>query len=86
MQAKVTDTDRDNDVRAFVHSRQTAFQIDASLQDILDRSPVSSVQFSSVQFSSARYGIYALGKAHMRSTVSLRSFPNAAFERVPMLV
>ena len=28
-----------------------------------------------VQFSSVQDGIYALGKAHMRSTPSLRSFP-----------
>ena len=45
-----------------------------------------SVQFSSVQFSSVQDGIYALGKASMRSTPSLRSFPNVAFETVPMLV
>ena len=31
-------------------------------------------------------GIYAFGKAHMRSTASLRSSPNVAFETVPMLV
>ena len=39
----------------------------------------SSVQFSSVQFSSVQDGIcYAPGKAHMRSTPSLGSFPNGA--------
>ena len=38
------------------------------------------------QFSSAQDGIYALGKAHMRFTPSLRSFPNDALETVPMLV
>ena len=38
----------------------------------------SSVQFSSVQDE--------LGKAHMRSVPSLGSFPNAAFETVPVLV
>ena len=36
----------------------------------------------SVQFSTVQDGIYALGKAHMRSTPSLRSFPNAAFDTV----
>ena len=36
--------------------------------------------------TSVRDGIYALGKAHMRSTPSLRSFPNVAFETVPMFV
>ena len=41
--------------------------------------PTSSVNFSSVQ-----NGIYALGKAHMHSIPSLRSFPNVAFETVPM--
>ena len=36
-----------------------------------------------VQFSSVQDGIYALGKAHIHS---LRSFPNVAFETVPMLI
>ena len=40
----------------------------------------------SVHFSSVQDGIYALGKAHMRPTPSLRSFPNGALETVPMLV
>ena len=39
-----------------------------------------------VLVSSVQDGIYALGKAHMRSTPSLRSFPNVAFETVPMFV
>ena len=39
-----------------------------------------------VQFSSVQDGFYALGKAHMRSTPSLRSFPNVALETVPVLV
>ena len=39
-----------------------------------------------VQFSSVQDGIYALGKAHMRSTPSLSSFPKVAFETVPMFV
>ena len=43
-------------------------------------------QFSSVQFSSVQDGIYALGKAQMRSTPSRRGFPHAAFETVPMFV
>ena len=37
-------------------------------------------------FSSVPDGIYALGKAHMHSTPSLRSFPNAAFETVAMFI
>ena len=41
-------------------------------------------QFCSVQFSLVQDGIYAFGKAHMRSTQSLRSFPTIAFEMVPM--
>ena len=41
--------------------------------------------YSTFQFSSVHDGIYALGKVHMRSTSSLRSFPNVAFETVPML-
>ena len=36
--------------------------------------------------SSVEDGIYALGKAHMRSTRSLGSFPNVAFETVAMFV
>ena len=40
----------------------------------------------SVQFSSVRDDFYALGKALMCSTPSLRSFPNVAFETVPMFV
>ena len=39
-----------------------------------------------VQFSSVQDGIYALGKAHMRSTSSLRSFPNVVFKTVPTFV
>ena len=41
---------------------------------------------SNAQFSSAQDGIYALRKAHMRSTTSLRSSPNVAFETGPMFV
>ena len=40
----------------------------------------------SIQFNSVQNGIYALGKAHIRSTPSLRSLPNVAFEAVPMFV
>ena len=32
------------------------------------------------QFSSVQDGIYVLGKAHICSSLSLRSFPNVAFE------
>ena len=39
-----------------------------------------------VQFSSVQDGIYALAKAHMRSTSSLRRFPNVVFETIPMFV
>ena len=38
------------------------------------------------QDSSVQDGICALRKAHMRSTPSLRSFPNVALETVPILV
>ena len=41
---------------------------------------------STVQLNSVQDGIYALGKAHMRSTPSLGSFsPNFAFETVPVI-
>ena len=41
---------------------------------------------TSLSLSSVQYGTYALGKSHMRSTPSLTSFPNVAFETVPMFV
>ena len=34
---------------------------------------------STGQFSSVQGGIYALGKAHVSPTPSLKSFPNASF-------
>ena len=40
----------------------------------------------SLQFSPVQDGIYALGIAHMRSTPYLESFPNVAFETVPLFV
>ena len=36
--------------------------------------------------SSIQDGICAVGKAHTRSTQSLRSVPNVAFETVPVFV
>ena len=36
-----------------------------------------------IQFSSVEADICAFGKAHLRSTPSLRGFPNVAFEMVP---
>ena len=48
--------------------------------NVLDRTSAEAapVGCQSVQFSSIQCGIYALGKAHTRSTPSLRSFPNVA--------
>ena len=43
-------------------------------------------QQTAVHFSSVQDGIYAFGKALMRSTPSLGSFHNVAFETVPMFV
>ena len=43
-----------------------------------------SQQRWSVQFSSVHDGIYALGEARVRSSSSVRHFPNVAFETVPM--
>ena len=43
-------------------------------------------KYNSVQFSSVQDCRYALEKAHMRATPSLRRFPNIAFETVPMFV
>ena len=42
----------------------------------------STVRWLPFQFSSVQDIIYALGKAHMRATPSLRSFPNVAFVRL----
>ena len=39
-----------------------------------------------IQFSSVQDGIYVLGKVHMHSTLSLKRFPNVAFETVPMFI
>ena len=39
-----------------------------------------------MHFTSVQGAIYALGKAHIRSTLFLRSFPNVPFETVPVLV
>ena len=38
------------------------------------------------RFSSVQDGTCALGKAHVRSTMSLRGFPNIAFERAQLFV
>ena len=48
--------------------------------------PTRGNSISPVEFSSVKDGSYALGKAHMRSTPSLRSFSDFAFETVPMFV
>ena len=40
----------------------------------------------SVHFKTILDGVYALGKVHMRSTPPLGSFPNVAFETVPVFV
>ena len=48
---------------------------------------LSILRRCTVQFSSVQDGIYALGKAHnMCSTQFLRSFPNVAFEMVPVFI
>ena len=39
-----------------------------------------------ILFGSVQDGIYALGKAHMRSSPTLRRFPNVGFETIPMFV
>ena len=42
----------------------------------------SSQSLDDVSFSSIQDGIYVLRKAHVRSTPSLRGFPNVAFKTV----
>ena len=51
---------------------------------VLPSSCHSYSKMSVFWFSSVQDGIYALGKSHMRSTPSLTSFPNVAFETVPI--
>ena len=43
------------------------------------------MQLTGRWFSSVQDGIYTPRKAHMRSTPSLRSFPNVAFETIPTI-
>ena len=50
----------------------------------LTSSQCSLLQFERVLLSSVQDGIHALGKTHVHSVPSLRSFPNVAFETVPM--
>ena len=64
--------------RAYVRSRLYYVSFSAAFAVLL----VRSIRRSSVQFSSVQDGIYMLGKAHMRSTPSLRSFPSFSFETV----
>ena len=45
-----------------------------------------SVQLGNAATTTVQDGSFALGKAHMCCTSSLRSFPNVAFETVLMLV
>ena len=59
--------------------RRWSYVVDGTNQLIAPVLPLVCV--CSVQAS-----IYALGKAHMRSTPSLRSFPNVAFEMFPVFV
>ena len=65
------------------HESSYSFESDRLTQHIY---LIPSRPSMTVQFSSARDGIYALGKALMRFTQSLRSFHSVAFETVPMFV
>ena len=59
------------------------------LQQLCGTNPPKTViltALGSQQFSSVQDGIYALGKVRMCSTLSLGTFPNVAFETVPMFV
>ena len=50
------------------------------------KTPKQQQQQQKAQLSSVQDGIYAFEEAHMRSTPSLGSFPNDAFETVSMFV
>ena len=54
-----------------------------TVQNAVPNAPMTAGQLLH-QSSSVQDGIYALRKAHMCSTPSLRSFPNVAFETVPI--
>ena len=51
-----------------------------------DWEPVTRFEKWFSVFSSVQDGIYALGKAHMRSTLCLGGFPNVAYGTVPTFV
>ena len=59
--------------------------LEAALQLYLFPASACASASEFFQFSS-RYGIDALGKAHMLSTTSLRNVPEVAFETVPVYV
>ena len=58
----------------------------AARQSLQLREPSATSPFTEpldsaiLRFSSVQDGIYALGKAHMRSAPCLKGFPNVAFE------
>ena len=61
----------------------------SSFESTLVRTPpIASVSLSRAHRGVRSFSddIYSLGKAYMRSTPSLRRFPNVAFEMVPVLV
>ena len=51
-----------------------------------DRQTDRDREFSRISFSSGQDDIYALRKAHVCSTPSLRSFPSVGFETVVRLI
>ena len=66
--------------------RYVSGQLDCCAHPSLKNKQKTKQHFIRIQFSSVQDGIYALGKAHLCSTPSLRSFPNVAFETVPLFV
>ena len=68
------------------HTKREITDIKESIQNRLKSEHVKYGNNNRIQFTSVQDGIYVLGNTYMCSTPYLRSFPNAAFEMVPMFV
>ena len=68
------------------HTKREITDIKESIRNRLKSEHVKYGNNNRIQFSSVQDGICVLGKAYMCSTPYLRSFPNVAFEMVPVFV
>ena len=84
-------TARVNCVAAYIHHVRPVYRLKAHYSALVTAGPCQvheseDLSFPARELSSVQDGIYALGKAHMCSTPSLRRFPNGAFKTGPMFV